>query len=142
MNLKNNPSELLMDLSNYQICDKISVKSFKKGVNGLYKIDNQKYKDDYTFIVNKVVKDNVESFIERCSNSNSVHTRSILRKLFHIENIEIIKKSIINDFMEIYEMLNGINEAEFNSDINNILIIPPKDTNINRDIIEELLETL
>ena len=43
-----------------------SIKSFKNVIKGLYKIDQQKYKNRYTDIVNKVVKDNVESFIERC----------------------------------------------------------------------------
>jgi hypothetical protein len=139
---KSKPAESLIELSQNKTCTKIAVKTFTHGIEGLYKIDTLSYKSKYTYIVDKFVKDNVESFIERCRNTDCDHKRHILRKLFNICNIEDIKNLIKKEFEKEYIKLNEKNEKEFNCEIDNILTIPPKDTNINREKIQEILETL
>ena len=139
---KSKPAESLIELSQNKTCTKIAVKTFTHGIEGLYKIDILSYKSKYTYIVDKVVKNNVESFIKRCRNTGCDHKRYILRELFKFRNIEDIKNLIKKEFENEYIKLNEENREEFNYEINNILTIPPKDTNINREKIQELLETL
>jgi hypothetical protein len=140
LELKSKPAELLIELFQNKIYDKETVTTYTDDIKQLYELNEQPYKDEYTKIVKIIVEDNVKSF--RVRNGNSNYKRQQISQLLNFDNIEDIKDTIIKNLDTEYTELNKTNVDEFNNEIHNILTIPPKDTNINREKIKAMLEEL